>query len=103
MLVLPPIQRCAFLSPWTAHSTPLACLAVSYGRHRRLGPVCATRRPGAYHQDWLEPERGVPGWASWTLRARPACAVPWRPAMAACVAWRSGIATEPQPWERSFV
>lgn len=51
-------------------------------------------------QDLLETPRGARGCASWTRRIRPACVVPWRPTMAACAAWRSGIATEPRPGER---
>jgi hypothetical protein len=58
------------------------------------------QRPAAYHQDRLEIEGGAPGCAACTLRTRPAWMMPWRPAIAACAAWRSIMATEPQPRER---
>src|SRR5689334_11090090 len=59
-----------------------------------------TRGPGAYHHDRLETCGGTPGGAAWTVRTQPAWTVPWRPAIAACAAWRSAIATEPRPCER---
>ena len=60
-----------------------------------------TRGPGAYHHDRLETCGGTPGGAAWTVRTQPAWTVPWRPAIAACAAWRSAIATEPRPCERA--
>src|SRR5215813_7392447 len=59
-----------------------------------------SRTHGTYQRDRLVSRRGARGFASLTVRVRPASSLPWSPAMALFAVVLSGISTKPKPLER---
>src|SRR5262250_2484601 len=61
---------------------------------------CRLYCPGAYQRERFDSRRGSRGFASLTVRVRPANSLPWSPAMALFAVVLSGISTKPKPLER---